>query len=98
MPGKKTKCNYQILEICCKKIGEIVANLQNAYEMAGNLLSSFDEAYEGDARGEVDMFLTSLPMHIYRLELFYSKLMMFVWMTALSFESNDAEMTQNMER
>lgn len=93
----KTQCNYEVLRSCCDRLGKIVANLNSAYEMAEKLLAAFDEAYEGDAKPEVDMFLASLPIHIYRLELFYSKMLFFVWATIMSFEENDTQMTKNME-
>lgn len=79
-------------------LADITANLNEAYEKATLLLGEFDEAYEGDAKEEVDIFLTNLPRHIYRLELFYTKMMEFIYVTAESLLQNDAAMTENMER
>ena len=46
----------------------------------------------------MDIFLANLPLHIYRLEIFYSKLMDFIAVTAESLLRNDETMTKNMEK
>lgn len=98
MAAKTTVCNHEVMALCFTELSIIVANLHSAYEKAEQLISEFDEAYEGDAKSEVNMFLTSLPRHIYRLELFYSKMMNFIMMTSLSFMENDTQMADKMER
>lgn len=42
-------------------------------------------------------FLENLPLHIYRLELLYSKLAGFIATTAQSLHDNDMKMAEKME-
>ena len=60
-------------------------------------MKDFEECYDGDAKAEVLMFLESLPLHIYRLTLLYSKLGDFVTITAQSLFNSDIGMVNNME-
>ena len=94
----RTICDQDAMMGYWFMLADIIANLNEAYEKADLLLGEFDEAYDGDAKEEVDIFLTSLPRHIYRLELFYTKMMEFIQVTAESLLQNDITMTENMER
>ena len=76
----------------------IVEELSVAYEKATSLKSLLDDGYEGDAKSEIDIFVTSLPIHLGRLILFYSKLSEFVAVTALAFLESDQKMRENMEK
>lgn len=76
---------------------DIVTNLNTAYEKAISTQASFAKGYMGEAYPEIDLFLQSLPLHIYRLEVFYSKLMEFIYVTADSILKNDIKMKENME-
>lgn len=93
-----TKCDQEAMLGYWFMLADIITNLNEAYEKADSLLTKFDEAYEGDAKEEVDIFLTSMPRHIYRLELFYTKMMEFIQMTAESLFQNDTAMSANMEK
>lgn len=98
MAVKTTVYNYENMALCCKDLLMITLKLRDAKEKAERLISEFDNAYEGEAKTEVGMFLVSLPTHIYRLELFYKKMMDFISITSEAFQGNDTRMTENMER
>ena len=95
---KETKCNQNAMVGFYLMLADMVQNLNTAYEAAQSAFVIFDEGYEGDAKEEVNIFLANLPLHIYRLEIFYSKLMEFIAVTAESLLRNDEAMTRNMEK
>mgnify|MGYP003297702677 CR=1 FL=1 len=95
--GNMTGCNQNAMLGYYLIILGIVGSLQGAYERATTLAADFEECYDGDAKAEVLMFLESLPLHIYRLTLLYSKLGDFVTITAQSLFNSDIGMVNNME-
>lgn len=93
----KTVCDQEAMVGFYLMLADIVQNLQTAYEKAESLAGTFNDCYLGDARDEVMTFLENLPLHIYRLELLYSKLAEFIATTAQSLHDNDMKMTEKME-
>lgn len=93
----ETGCNYEAMAGLYMILKVMVGMLVETVEKAEGLQTSFDEAYEGDAKEEVNMFLTSLPRHIERLALFYDKMADYIDMTAATFMTNDIRRAQNME-
>lgn len=93
-----TQCDQEAMLGYWFMLAGIITDLNEAYEKADSLLEKFDEAYEGEAKEEADIFLTNMPRHIYRLEMFYAKMMEFIQTTAESLLQNDIAMTENMEK
>lgn len=93
----KLACDQQAMFGFYLMLMDIVANLNTAYEKAVSAQATFALGYIGEATAEVDLFLQSLPLHIYRLEILYSKLMEFIYVTADSILKNDIKMKENME-
>lgn len=93
-----TVCNHTVMEEAAQTLGSMEESLLSAYEMVQPLLADFLESYEGDAQGEVGLFLENLPLHIYKLNMLYNKMAGFVQATDKSFQQNDKDMTDNMER
>lgn len=95
--NETTVCDQSaMLDITIMLMG-IVGQLQVAKELAVQVQEKMADAYAGDAKEEMDMFFVSLPIHIERLTLFYSKMAEYVWTTADSFMKNDLAMCENME-
>lgn len=95
--GKKTVCDLNVMWEAYMELTNIQTVLFGAYEQAETLAADFSESYEGEAKEEVELFLEKLPMHIYKLTLFYGKMAQFVTMTSMSFMSNDQTMADKME-
>lgn len=90
--NETTVCDQPaMLDITIMLMG-IVGQLQVAKELAVQVQEKM-----ADAKEEMDMFFVSLPIHIERLTLFYSKMAEYVWTTADSFMKNDLAMCENME-
>ena len=94
---KKLVCDQQSMVGFYLMLTDVVENLQQAYELAEANIQVFDGSYHGDAEVEIDMFLKSLPLHLYRLMIFYTKLMNYIATTAMSMYETDMQMTENME-
>lgn len=94
---KKTVCDPVALGDAYLELTNIQTALYGAYEQASTLAADFSEGYEGEAKDEVMLFLESLPMHIYRLSLFYGKMAQFLIMTYQSFMTNDRTMAGKLE-
>lgn len=93
-----SKCEQEAMMGYWFMLADIITNLNEAYEKAEKLTGEMEECYEGEASEEAAVFLSSLPCHIYRLALFYEKLMEFVVKTAESLFQSDAMMAANMEK
>lgn len=93
----KTVCDQGAMLGYWLMLTDIIMNLQEGYEKAAGLKDIFDGCYQGEAKEEVMIFLESLPLHIYRLSLMYSKLAEFTSTTAESLFNNDTAMAENME-
>ena len=92
-----TVCDQEVMVGLYLMLLDVVMNLQTAKEKAEEAAGKLAWAYEGEAKAEMEMFFTSLPIHINRLSLFYSKMMEYIMATAQSFMSNDINMSTNME-
>ena len=79
------------------ELSNIQTALFGAYEQAAALATEFSESYEGEAKEEVVSFLENLPIHIYKLALFYGKMAQYVFVAKLSFETNDQTMADKLE-
>ena len=94
---KKTVFDLIAMAGAYQELSNIQTALYGAYEQASTLATDFSESYEGKAKDEVVLFLESLPIHIYRLSLFYGKMAQFIYMTRLSFMTNDQIMADKLE-
>lgn len=94
---EKTVCNLNVMLEAFLELTNIQTVLYGAYEQMENLATDFSESYEGEATEEVVCFLENLPIHIFRLALFYGKMAQFVCKTANSFMSNDQTMADKLE-
>lgn len=94
---QKTTCNCGVMEEAFMELSNIQTALYGAYEQAAALAADFSESYEGEAKEEVVTFLNNLPMHIYKLALFYGKMAQYVFVTKMSFELNDQTMADKLE-
>lgn len=94
---KMTVCDFSMMWAAFMELTNIQAALFGAYEQAAPLAGKFSESYEGEARDEVALFLEKLPVHIYKLSLFYGKMAQFVVKTRMSFASNDQTMADKLE-
>lgn len=92
----KTVCNLSAMFGAYMELTNIQTALFGAYEQAAALTAEFSESYEGEAKEEVVIFLENLPMHIYKLALFYGKMAQYVVMTCMSFEANDQAMADKL--
>lgn len=92
----KTVCNLNIMFGAFMELSNIQTALFGAYEQAAALSAEFSESYEGEAKEEVVAFLENLPIHIYKLALFYGKMAQYVTMTCMSFEANDQDMADKL--
>lgn len=90
------KCDQEAMFGFYLMLMDITVSLTDAYEKAGNARDTLEGAYEGEAKSELSMFLRSLPMHIYRLQLLYTKLMEFIYVTADSMMKNDMKMQEKL--
>lgn len=94
---EKTVCNLNVMLATYLELSSIQAVLFGAYEQTETLAADFSESYEGEATEEVVCFLENLPIHIFRLALFYGKMAQFISMTADSFMSSDQAMADKLE-
>lgn len=94
---RKTVCNLNVMLGAYQELTNIQTDLFEAYERAVTLAADFSESYEGEAKEEVVLFLDNLPIHIFKLSLFYGKMAQFVYMTKMSFMSNDQTMADKLE-
>lgn len=94
---KKTVCDLNVMLDIYMELTNIQTTLFAAYEQASTLAGDFSENYEGEAKDEVALFLEKLPLHIYKLSLFYGKMAQFVITTIMSFASNDQAMAEKLE-
>ncbi|MCM1155916.1 MAG: hypothetical protein NC314_04350 [Roseburia sp.] len=94
---KSTVCNLETMFSSYMELTSIQTALYEAYEQAATLATDFSESYEGEAKDEVVLFLENLPLHIYKLSLFYGKMAQFVSMTGMSFMTNDQIMAGRLE-
>lgn len=94
---EKTTCNQEAMLGFYLMLSDMVINLNEAYQKVCEAKMTFETCYSGDAQKEIELFLSSLPAHINRLAIFYSKLMEFIYATAESLLQNDIKMAQNME-
>lgn len=94
---KRTVCDLSMMGGAYIELTNIQTALFGAYEQAATLAGDFSESYEGEARDEVVLFLEKLPLHIYKLSLFYGKMAQFVITTSISFASNDQTMAEKLE-
>ena len=94
---KKTVCDLVALWDAYNELTNIQTTLYEAYEQVSTLATDFSESYEGEAKDEVVLFLENLPIHIYRLSLFYGKMAQFIYMTRQSFMTNDQTMANKLE-
>ncbi len=92
-----TVCDQGVMIALYFMLLDIVANLQIAREKTDEAAGKLAWAYEGEAKAEMEMFFSSLSIHINRLSLFYSKMMEYIMATAQSFQTNDITMSANME-
>lgn len=92
-----TNCNHEAMVTCYLALNAIMQELNTAYQTVCEINTDFQSAYEGDAKEEIDMFLTNLPRQIYRLALFYEKMASFVMLTSQSFQESDNKMVENVE-
>ena len=96
MGNNVTVCDYMAMLLGFQGLAGVIKDLEAAHEMTKKLMADLEEAYEGEAKEEIGIFLESLSVHIFKLELFYSKMMEFIKKTSQSFMENDAAMTENM--
>ena len=94
---KMTVCDFSMMWAAFMELTNIQATLFGAYEQVAPLAGEFSENYEGEAKDEVALFLEKLPVHIYKLSLFYGKMAQFVIATIMSFASNDQAMAEKLE-
>lgn len=92
----KTVCNLCAMLGAFMELSNIQAALFEAYKQAAALEADFEKSYEGEAKIEVMTFLEYLPLHIFKLALFYGKMAQYVTVTSMSFESNDQAMADKL--
>lgn len=95
--SKKLVCDQESMWGYYIMLADIWKNLDDIHQKAAGLAADFDNCYMGDARDEVMTFLENLPLHIYRLEIFYNKLMDYIAITAQTALYNDVTMARKME-
>lgn len=91
------KCKQEKMAEWYIAIQEIAIELANEKEKTDKIYLQFTDAYEGDAKEEINMFLTSLSGNLGRLTSFYSKMASYISVTAQSFMASDTKMVENMK-
>lgn len=94
--GQKTVCNHEAMMEAFTELSNIQTALFGAYEQAAALSADFSESYEGEAKEEVMIFLNNLPIHLYKLTLFYGKMAQYVYVTKMSFKTSDQTMADKL--
>lgn len=92
----KTVCNSTEMSNAVAELQLAMAALVDAFERASTLSVRFAADYEGEATGEVIVFLNNLPIHISRLIMLYDKMAQFILVTIQAFQVSDTLMVQNM--
>lgn len=92
----KTVCNSGVMLAIFTELSKIQTTLLEIREKAAALSAEFSESYEGEAKEEVVAFLENLPIHIYKLALFYGKMAQYVFVTKMSFDVNDQDMADKL--
>lgn len=80
--------------LICQKTKE---DLLETEAVCSKIINEFGEAYIGDAKAEIDTFLSSLSAHLQRLAAFYYKMSDYLMTTSDSFKQTDYGTAQNME-
>ncbi len=93
----ETKCDHVVMANWYIGIQSLMVQLSTIKETADTMYKTFVAAYEGDAKEEIELFMTSLSGNLSRLIAFYSKMASFISITSQSLLESDLKMTQNME-
>lgn len=65
-----TKCDQKAMLGYWFMLTGIITDLNEAYEKADSLLAKFDEAYEGEAKEEADIFLTNISPSLKKIKVY----------------------------
>ena len=92
-----TSMDYESTIACYFRLRVLAEDLLETEAVCSKIINEFGAAYIGDAKAEIDAFLSSLSAHLQRLAAFYYKMSDFLMTTSDSFQQTDYGTTQNME-
>ncbi len=93
----RTSIDYECTLACYLRLRVLAGDLLETQAICSEIIADFEGAYEGDAKTEINAFLTSLSAHLQRLSAFYYKMSDFLMTTSDSFKQTDYGTAQNME-
>ena len=92
-----TSMDYESTIACYLRLRVLAGDLLETQVVCSEIINDFGEAYIGDAKAEIDIFLSSLSAHLQRLAAFYYKMSDYLMTTSDSFKQTDYGTAQNME-